>query len=52
MAKANRVLSREHTGHSKYPFHQPKRQHYTWTLPDGQYQNQFFATEDGAVYSQ
>ena len=40
MTKANRVLSREHAGHSKHPFHKPKRQHYTWTLPDGQYQNQ------------
>ena len=37
--KANRVLSRERTGHSKRLF-QHKRQLYTWTSPDGQYQNQ------------
>ena len=37
-------------------FQQHKRQLYTWTSPDGQYQNQIdyiFATEDGeALYSQ
>ena len=36
-------------------FQQHKRQLYTWTLSDGQYQNQilFFAAEDGeALYSQ
>jgi len=33
-AKANRVLPREHTVHGKHP------QHYIWTSPDGQYQNQ------------
>ena len=40
-AKANRVLPREHTGHSKHPFlQQHKRWLYTWTSPDGQYPNQ------------
>ena len=38
-AKANRVLSRECTGHSKHLFQQ-QRHFYTWTSPDGQYQNQ------------
>ena len=37
-------------------FQQHKRRLYTWTSPDGQYQNRlsiFFATEDGeALYSQ
>ena len=37
-------------------FQQHERQLYTWTTPDGQYQNQidiFLATEDGeALYSQ
>ena len=33
-AKANRVLPREHTVRGKHP------QHYIWTSPDGQYQNQ------------
>ena len=36
-AKANRILPRESTGHSKQ---QNKRRLYTWTSPDGQYQNQ------------
>ena len=40
MTKANRVLSREHAGHSKHPFLQPKRQLYTWTSPNGQYWTQ------------
>ena len=40
-AKANRVLPRERTGHSKHPlFQQHKRRLYTWTSPDGQHQNQ------------
>ena len=39
-AKANRVLPREHTGHSKHLFQQHKRRLYTWTSPDGQHQNQ------------
>ena len=38
--EANRVLPREHTGHSKHPLQQHKRRHYTWTSPDGQHQNQ------------
>jgi len=38
--KAKRILSREHTGHSKHPFQQPKRWLYTWTSPDDQYWNQ------------
>ena len=37
--KANRVLPRAHTGHSKHA--QPTTQEITWTSPDGQYQNQF-----------
>ena len=39
-AKVNRVLTREHTGHSKHPLLQHKRRLYTWTSPDGQYLNQ------------
>ena len=39
--KANRVLPRERTGHSKHPlFQQHKRRLYTWTSTNGQYQNQ------------
>ena len=38
-AKANRVLQREHTGHSKILFQQHKRWFYTWTSPEGQYRN-------------
>ena len=38
--KANGVLSREHADHSKHPLPTHKRWLYTWTLPDGQYQNQ------------
>ena len=34
------VLPREHTGHSKHFLQQLKRSLYTWTSPDGQYQNQ------------
>ena len=40
MTKANRVLPKEHTGHSKHPFQQHMRQLYTWTTPDGQHRNQ------------
>ena len=40
MTKANRILPREHTGHSKHPFQHHKRRLYTRTSPDGQYQNQ------------
>ena len=54
--KANRVLPREHTGHSKHLFQQHKRRLSTWTSPDGQHRNQidyFFAAKDGeALYSQ
>ena len=39
-AKANRVLPREHTGHSNTLFQQHKRRLYTWTSPDGQHWNQ------------
>ena len=39
-AKVNRVLPRERTGHSKHPLPKHKRRLYTWTSPDGQYQNQ------------
>ena len=35
-AKANRILPRECTGHSKHPLQQHKRSLYTWTSPDGQ----------------
>ena len=38
-AKANRVLPRERTGHSKHLFQQHKRRLYTWTSPDGQQRN-------------
>ena len=39
-AKANRVLAREHTGHSKHPLPTTQDKIYTWTSPDGQHQNQ------------
>ena len=39
-AKANRVLPKEHTAHSKYHFQQHKRRLNTWTSQNGQYQNQ------------
>ena len=39
-AKANRVLPREHTGHSKHPLPTTQRRLYTWTSPNGQHQNQ------------
>ena len=39
-AKANRVLARECTGHTKTPSSNNKRELYTWTSPDGQYRNQ------------
>ena len=49
-AKPNRVLPREHTGHSKHPFPttQEKRRLYTWTSPDGQHWNHIGYT----LYSQ
>ena len=37
-AKANRVLPRKYTGHSKHPL--PTRRLYTWTSSDGQHWNQ------------
>ena len=33
-------MSREPAGHSKHHFKKHKGQLYTWTSPDGQYQNQ------------
>ena len=39
-AKANRVLPREHTGHSKHPLPTTQEKIYTWTWPDGQHRNQ------------
>ena len=39
-AKGNRVLLREHTGHSKHPLPKQKRRLYTWTSPAGQHRNQ------------
>ena len=55
-AKANRILPRDCTGHSKHPL-PAKRGLYTWISPDGQHQNPIdyilFATKDGgALYSQ
>ena len=39
--KQGKVLPRERTGHSKHPLsNKHKRRLYTWTSPDGQYQNQ------------
>ena len=38
--KANRVLPRECTGHSKHAFPTTKIRLYIWTSPDGQYWNQ------------
>jgi len=39
-AKANRILSRKHTVHSKYPLPTIQGTTQTWTSPDGQYLNQ------------
>ena len=39
-SKANRILPKEHTGHSHTLFQQHYRRLYTWTLPDSQYRNQ------------
>ena len=39
-AKSNRVLPREHTGHSKHPLPTTQEKTLQWTSPDGQYQNQ------------
>ena len=33
-------MPREHIGHSKHPLATTQRRLYTWTSPDGQYQNQ------------
>ena len=33
-------MPRERAGHSKHPLPTHKRRFYTWTSPDGQYQNQ------------
>ena len=38
--KDNRFLPREHTGHRKHSLPKCKRRLYSWTSPDGQYQNQ------------
>ena len=38
-ANAKIVLWREHSGIANTLFQQPKRRLYTWTSPDGQYQN-------------
>ena len=35
-----RILTRECSGHRKYPFQQHERWLYTWTSPNGQYWNQ------------
>ena len=39
-AKANRILPRERTGHSKHPLPTTKTKLYTRTSPDGQHQNE------------
>ena len=39
-SKPYRVLPREFTGHSKHSLPATQRRLYTWTWPDGQYQNQ------------
>ena len=38
--KVNRVLSTEHTGHSKHSLPTTQEKTYTWTSPNGQHQNQ------------
>ena len=38
--KANRVLPRERTGHSKHPFPTTQEKALHWTSPDGQHRNQ------------
>ena len=40
IAKANRVLPRELTGHRKHPLPTTQERLYTWTSPDGQHWNQ------------
>ena len=39
-AKANRILPRECTGHSKYSFSTTQEMIYTWTSPNSQLENQ------------
>ena len=39
-AKANRVLPREHTGHSKHPLSTTQENTLHMDTPDGQYRNQ------------
>ena len=39
-AKANRVLPRECTSHSKHPLPTTQEKTHTWTSPDGQHRNQ------------
>ena len=39
-AKADRVLPRECTGHSKHPLPTTQERLYTWTSPDGLHRNQ------------
>ena len=36
-AKANRLLPREHTGHSKHPLPTAQEKTHKWTSPDGQH---------------
>ena len=49
-------MSREHSGHNKYSFPQPKRQLYTWPSPNGQAEIRlilfFAAKNEEALYSQ
>ena len=56
IAKANRDLPRECTGHNKHSLPKHRRQLYNRSSPDGQYQNWliiFFAVKDGeALYIQ
>ena len=40
MAKANRILPREHTGHSKHPLPTTQEKTLHMDIPDGQYWNQ------------
>ena len=47
-AKANTVLPRKCTGHSKHPLPTTQEETLSWTSPDGQHQNQI----DYILYSQ
>ena len=55
-AKANRVLPRKCTGHSKHPLPTTQERLYAWTSPDGQHRNQIdyiLCSQNGeALYSQ